>query len=260
MANKMFIERLGAKLHQFTVEGKTDKEWRSMSDEELMETKSYKDYLEWYNERISNETYSGRRDGKKTSAQERALESIKKKIRFMETETDAWGASITNQERWLVARERGDEKEWNDILRKYIKDMQWSKLVCTFSGGHDSGCVEKVYAVIVNDKGKIEQIPLSDERFTLYSAHIWSRDGGTEEDIKAAEEKMFQEEWLNMKSLRNNQYPGTMSPTYLPLRANFGSWANHPSTNGTITFYPYDEDEENYEPYEIQYEVYGEYY
>ena len=259
MANKMFIERLGAKLHPFTVEGKTDKEWRSMSDEELMETKSYKDYLEWFSERTSNETYSGPA-GKNTSPEERSLESIKKKIRFMETETDAWSASITNQERWVVARERGDEKEWNDILRQYIKDMQWSKLVCTFSGGHDSGCVEKVYAVIVNDKGEIEEIPLSDERFTLYSARLWSRKGGTEEQIKADEEKMFQEEWLNMKSLRNNQHPGTMSPTYLPLRANFGSWANHPSTNGTITFYPYDEDEEGYEPYEIQYEVYGSYY
>ena len=40
----------------------------------------------------------------------------------METETDAWSASITNQERWVVAREGRqdpfqascDEKEWND--------------------------------------------------------------------------------------------------------------------------------------------------
>ena len=39
MANKIFIERLGAELHPFTVEGKTEEEWRSMSDEELMETK-----------------------------------------------------------------------------------------------------------------------------------------------------------------------------------------------------------------------------
>ena len=71
---------------------------------------------------------------------------------------------------------------------------------------------------------------------------------------------MFQEEWLNMKSLRKMGIARTMSPTYLPLRANFGSWANHPSTNGTITFYPYDEDEEYYEPYEIQYEVRGSNY
>lgn len=255
----MFIERLGAKLHPFTVEGKSEEEWRTMSDEELMETKSYKDYLEWFSERKSNEnTYWGL--GKNTSPEERSLESIKKKIRFMETETDAWSASITNQERWVVARERVGEEEWNDILRQYIKDMQWSKLVCTFSGGHDSGCVENVYATIVNDKGEIEEILLSDERFTLYTAHIWSRKGGTEEEIKADEEKMFQEEWLNMKSLRKMGIARTMSPTYLPLRANFGSWANHPSTNGTITFYPYDEDEEYYEPYEIQYEVRGSNY
>lgn len=253
----MFIERLGAKLHPFTVEGKTDKEWRSMSDEELMETKSYKDYLEWFNERLTTGDIevanSLELQGKANSPQGRTLETIKRKIRFMETETDAWSATITNQERWLVAREKVDEKEWNDILREYIKEMQWSKLVCTFSGGHDSGCIEKVYAVIVNDKGEIEEIPLSDERFTLYTAHIWSRKG-------VDEEKIFQEEWLNMESLRNVNTALTMSPTYLPLRANFGSWANHPSTNGTIIFYPYDEDEENYEPYEIQYEVYGSYY
>lgn len=243
MANKIFIERLGAELHPFTVEGKTEKEWRSMSDEELMETKSYQDFLEWH-----------KNDGDK------ALEKIKEAITHLEDETLQWGSKITNQEKWLVARERGSESEWNDILRKYIKEMQWDKLVCSFSGGHDSGCITGLYALKTYENGEEEKIPLSETHFTLYSAHIWSRKGGTEEEIKADEEKMFEEEWLNKKSLFRMPYGGCMSPTYLPLRENFGSWANHPTTDGTLTFYPYVEEDEIDswdDPYEIEYSCYG---
>ena len=243
MANKIFIERLGAELHPFTVEGKTEKEWRSMSDEELMETKSYQDFLEWK----SNDGYN-------------PLEEVKKTIRCLKDETLEWGSRITNQVKWLVARERGSESEWNDILRKYIKDMQWNKLVCTFSGGHDSGCITGVYAFWTDENGKELEIPLSETYFTLYSARLWSKNGGTEEEIKADEEKMFREEWLNKKSLFRMGFGGCMSPTYLPLRENFNTWANHPSTDGTLTFYPYleeDEIEDFDDPYEIQYTCYG---
>jgi hypothetical protein len=230
-------------LHPFTVEGKTEKEWRSMSDEELMETKSYQDFLEW-----------------KDNDGDEALEEVKKTIRCLKDETLQWGSKITNQVKWLVARERGSESEWNDILRKYIKDMQWNKLVCTFSGGHDEGCITGVYAFWTDENGKELEIPLSETYFTLYSAHIWSKKGGTEEEIKADEEKMFREEWLNKKSLFRMGSGGKMSPTYLPLRENFHTWANHPSTDGTLTFYPYleeDEIEDFDDPYEIQYTCYG---
>lgn len=243
MANKIFIERLGAELHPFTVEGKTEKEWRSMSDEELMETKSYQDFLEW-----------------KDNDGDKALEKIKKAIRHLEDETWQWGSKITNQEKWLVARERGSESEWNDILRKYIKEMQWDKLVCSFSGGHDAGGITGLYALKTYENGEKEKIPLSETHFSLYSAYIWSRKGGTEEEIKADEEKMFKEEWLNKKSLFRMPNGGCMSPTYLPLRENFGSWANHPSTDGTLTFYPYVEEDEIDswdDPYEIEYSCYG---
>tara|TARA_B100001113_G_C21005790_1_gene577032 strand:- start:203 stop:946 length:744 start_codon:yes stop_codon:yes gene_type:complete len=244
MANKIFIERLGAELHPFTVEGKTEKEWRSMSDEELMETKSYQDFLEW-----------------KDNDGDKALEEIKETIRYLEDKTDAWGEQITNQEKWLVARERGSESEWNDILRKYIKEMQWDKLVCSFSGGHDAGCITGLYALKKYENGEEEKIPLNETHFTLYSAHIRSAKGGTEEEIKADEEKMFEEEWLNKKSLFRMGHAGCMSPTYLPLRENFGSWANHPSTDGTLTFYPYVEEDDDYyyddDPYEIEYSCYG---
>ena len=160
-----------------------------------------------------------------------------------------------------MARERESYIGWNDILRKYIKEMQWDKLVCSFSGGHDSGCITGVYALKIHENGKEEKIPLSETHFTLYSAHIYSRNGGTEEEIKADEEKMFEEEWLNKKSLFRMPYGGCMSPTYLPLMENFGSWANHPSTDRTLTFYPYvEEDDYDYEfdgTYEIEYSCYG---
>jgi len=283
----LLSEILGIELTKFTIENMTEKQWRALSDEELKNTQSFADIISSLNDKTNRDMERLRNavnNPKPSEWQQPLIEGYKKEIEKFETLTTSEvndrrteealltiknqtvypGEGFLNQKEWEIAKEsvlalwKQDGDEPHKAMREFVKRNEWQNIEAAFSGGHDSGYFE---SVTYTKKGDMEGIkhPLNINELEVYSCRFDNHTltpSGWETKGKI----------LNLATLMNARYISMYSPLNRSLTENFGSFANHPSVNGVVTYYAEpseDEDEDPddpWEPYDIEYSVYGRSY
>ena len=182
-----------------------------------------------------------------------ALENLKK--RFAIEGANKWESSILNKSVWLVATsevglegmkavEPSDDSfetglrmaslrltklefQGTEAICKLIRENGWDRITAEYSGGHDSGGIDRVY--YTKDE---ETTTLNLEDFRIYGA---KREYATKE-LKIGK---FDDE-LNYDTMFDFHDYGFSydNPLYGPIRQRFGSWAGSESTYGELIFYP----------------------
>jgi len=180
-----------------------------------------------------------------------ALENLKK--RFAVEVANKWDSSLLNKSEWLVAtsevgldgmpaeeppegsgltglqmaglRLSSYEFRGTRAIQTLVRDNGWDRLTAEYSGGHDSGGIDRVY--YTKDK---ETTTLNLEDFRIYGA---KRDYRTEE-LKIGK---FDDD-LNYDTMFGFHDYGFSydNPLYGPIRQRFGSWAGSESTYGHLIF------------------------
>jgi len=182
-----------------------------------------------------------------------ALENLKK--RFAIEGVSKWESSMLNKSVWLVATsevglegmkavEPSDDSfetglrmtslrltklefQGTEAICKLIRENGWDNITAEYSGGHDSGGIDRVY--YTKDE---ETTTLNLEDFRIYGA---KREYATKE-LKIGK---FDDE-LNYDTMFDFHDYGFSydNPLYGPIRQRFGSWAGSESTYGELIFYP----------------------